>query len=48
MFFVFGGDAGTIKIIYALQQCDLDAVLLQQFGQVGNGIIAEALLLAQL
>lgn len=48
MFFVFGGGAGTIKIIHALQQCHLDAVLLQQFGQVGNGIIAEALLLAQL
>lgn len=46
MFFVFGGDAGTIKIIHALQQCHLDAVLLQQFGQVGNGIISEALLLA--
>jgi hypothetical protein len=48
MFFVFGGDAGTIKIIHALQQCHLDAVLLQQFGQVGNGLIAEAPLLAQL
>ena len=48
MLVVMGGCASTVKVIRAVQQSHLDAVVLQQFGQVGNGIVANLQLLPQL
>ncbi|MOA60314.1 hypothetical protein D3C78_1851590 [compost metagenome] len=35
---ITGGGAGPVEVIRPHQHCDLDAVLFQLFGQIGNRI----------